>query len=139
MYSVSLFLYSLHVRTGSIRRAGGMSTRIRQIFYISAANFVFPLIFNIVLIIFLTTTQLLVASGLLLLINNYVTVMGVLCATVWFSRFEWVRTRNEPLAGAMSPLTLDLRRVHDEGRMCRTDIVVDIKRSTTPEMADKGS
>ncbi|KIO00436.1 hypothetical protein M404DRAFT_763847 [Pisolithus tinctorius Marx 270] len=139
MYSVSLFLYSLHARTGSIRRAGGMSTRIRKIFYISAANFVFPLIFNIVLIIFITTTQLFVTSALLLLINNFVTVMGVLCATLWFSRSEWVRTRHEPLVDGMSPLTLDLRRMHDEGRMRRTEIVVAFGRSTTPEMVDKGS
>ncbi|KAI6152520.1 hypothetical protein BKA82DRAFT_763847 [Pisolithus tinctorius] len=122
MYSVSLFLYSLHARTGSIRRAGGMSTRIRKIFYISAANFVFPLIFNIVLIIFITTTQLFVTSALLLLINNFVTVMGVLCATLWFSRSEWVR--NSPRAIS---------------RMRRTEIVVAFGRSTTPEMVDKGS
>ncbi|KAI6146226.1 hypothetical protein BKA82DRAFT_761960 [Pisolithus tinctorius] len=85
-----------------------MPTCIHQIFYVSATNFVFPLTFSIVLIIFITTTQFLVTCRLLLLINNYITVMGVLCATVWFSRFEWVRARNEPLACGMSLLKPDL-------------------------------
>ncbi|KAI6017460.1 hypothetical protein EDC04DRAFT_2902550 [Pisolithus marmoratus] len=111
MYSVSLFLYNLHVRTGSIHRghaAGGMVARIRQIFYISAANFVFPLMFNIVLMAFnttiATTSQLLSIGQLIALINTYVTVMGVLCATLWFSRSEWVRTRNEPSPNGMFAL-----------------------------------
>ncbi|KAI5999844.1 hypothetical protein F5J12DRAFT_269960 [Pisolithus orientalis] len=139
LYSVSLFLYGLRVRTGLIRRAGRMPARIRRIFYIAAANFVFPLIFNIVLIISITTTQLSVTSDLLLLINNFVTVMGLLCATLWFSRSEWVRTRHEPLADGMSPLTLDLRRVHDEGRMHRIETVAAFERLATPDIADKGS
>ncbi|KAI6106260.1 hypothetical protein EDD16DRAFT_1871019, partial [Pisolithus croceorrhizus] len=85
-YSVTLFLYNLRVRT----IPGRLPARIRQIFYIAAANFVFPLIFNLVLIICSTTVQSSDTLGsLLLLINNYVTVMGVLCATVWFSRSEW--------------------------------------------------
>jgi len=32
---------------------------------------------------------------MLLLTNNYVTVIGILCATIWFSGTEWVRTRSE--------------------------------------------
>ncbi|KAI6098525.1 hypothetical protein F5141DRAFT_1253516 [Pisolithus sp. B1] len=109
IYSVGFFLHSLRVRTG-LMKCGGMSTCIRQIFYISVANFVFPLMFNIVLIICVMADQSFGNfGGLLLLINNYVTVMGVLCATVWFSRLEQVRTRNEPLSDGVFALEEELR------------------------------
>ncbi|KIO07124.1 hypothetical protein M404DRAFT_998544 [Pisolithus tinctorius Marx 270] len=140
MYSVTLFLYNLRARTDSIKRATGMPARIRQIFYISAANFVFPLIFNIVLIIantaFATTAQLLLAGELLWLVNSYVTVIGVLCATVWFSRSEWVRTRNEPLSDNAFSLKLNLQRVRDTGRECRSELLVVGKRFSAPDMVD---
>ncbi|KAI6030977.1 hypothetical protein EDC04DRAFT_2605240 [Pisolithus marmoratus] len=136
MYSVSFFLYNLHVRTDSIKPVG-ISARIRQIFYISAANFVFPLIFNIVLIIFGTaiavTDQLLAVAQLLALINNYVTVIDVLCATIWFSKSEGVRTRNEPLPNDVFALKPNLRRVHDAGRQCGSKIAVAGRRSATED------
>ncbi|KAI5998249.1 hypothetical protein EDD15DRAFT_2364048 [Pisolithus albus] len=97
-YSVTIFLYNLHIRTSSVKRFGGVVERIRQIFFISVANFVFPLIFNVAQIICITTNRSPTAGVLLLMINNYVTVVGVLCATLWFSGSEWVRTRNEPLS-----------------------------------------
>ncbi|KAI6154200.1 hypothetical protein BKA82DRAFT_4098577 [Pisolithus tinctorius] len=125
MYSVSLFLYNLHVRTGWIKPVGGISTRIRQIFYISAANFVFPVIFNIVLIISVAIDLPVTTGGLLWLINDYVTVMGLLFATVWFSGSEWVQTRN-----------IDLRRVDDTGRKRRSEIVVVGKGFATPDTSD---
>ncbi|KAI6031171.1 hypothetical protein BKA83DRAFT_4196810 [Pisolithus microcarpus] len=97
LYSVSIFLYNLHARTSSFKRAGGVAARIRQIFYISLANFVFPLIFNIAQIICITTDRAPTTGTTLLMVNNYVTVIGVLFATLWFSGSEWVRTRNELL------------------------------------------
>lgn len=40
---------------------------------------------------------------MLLLVNNYVTVIGILCATIWFSGSEWVRTCSEsPGRGKLS-------------------------------------
>ncbi|KAI5998186.1 hypothetical protein EDD15DRAFT_301149 [Pisolithus albus] len=133
-YSVTLFLYNLRLRTSSMKR-GGMPARIRQIFYISAANFVFPLLFNIVLIICIATVQSFDAAALLLLINNYVTVMGVLCATVWFSRSEWVRSRNEPLSdNLLSPEPSCLRKVHDAERTFGSETAVSGKESTTFDM-----
>ncbi|KIK29945.1 hypothetical protein PISMIDRAFT_671917 [Pisolithus microcarpus 441] len=117
-----------------------MQARIRQIFYISAANFVLPLIFSIALIILFMaiapTSQAAFISGLMLLINSYVTVMGVLCATVWFSKSEWVRTRNESLLpGDMFALKQSLGGVHEAGGRHGSDIVVVSKRSATPNTA----
>ncbi|KAI6012712.1 hypothetical protein F5J12DRAFT_547444 [Pisolithus orientalis] len=138
-YFVTVFLYNLRVRVGSIKRMGGMTARIHQIFYISAANFVFPLIFNIMLIIgtsVASTGQLLVVGSLLLLINSYVTVMGVLCATVWFSRYERILIRNEPLSDDMFSLEPSLRRVHGTGMECGSETVVVGRRFATPNTAD---
>ncbi|KAL4068906.1 hypothetical protein V8B97DRAFT_1872684 [Scleroderma yunnanense] len=95
LYSVSFFLYKLHTRTSTIKRATGIAERIRQIFFISVANFVFPLFFNIAQIICITTDPSPSAGTMLLMTNDYVTVIGVLCATIWFSGTDWVRTHNE--------------------------------------------
>ncbi|KAI6015612.1 hypothetical protein EDC04DRAFT_2903712 [Pisolithus marmoratus] len=133
MYSVILFLYNLHARTDLIKR-GGMPARIRQIFYVSVANFVFPLLFNIILIIYIMTNQSFV-GGLLIMINNYVTVMGVLCATVWFSRMEWVRSRNDPLSDDMFGLEPSFRMIHDASRKRESKVVLG-KVSSTPDTAD---
>ncbi|KAI5998169.1 hypothetical protein EDD15DRAFT_2194360 [Pisolithus albus] len=113
MYSASFFLYNFHVRAGSLKRSGGMQARICQILYISAANFILPVMFSIALIILVlpTTNSQFNSIEVMFLINSYVTVMGVLCATVWFSGSEWVRTRNEPLLpGDMFALKQSLGR-----------------------------
>ncbi|KAI6042570.1 hypothetical protein EDC04DRAFT_2600881 [Pisolithus marmoratus] len=125
----TLFLYNLHTRAGSTKWASGMPARIRQIFYISAANFVFPLIFSMILIIFITAIA--VTEQL-----TIVAVMGVLCATIWCSRSEWVRIRNEPLAGIVFLPKLNLGRVHENGMECRNEIVVAGKWSATPNSTD---
>lgn len=78
--------------------ASGVTERIRQIFYISVANFVFPLFFNIAQIVCITTDRSPYTGTMLLMTNDYVTVIGVLCATIWFSGTDWVRTRNESSA-----------------------------------------
>lgn len=125
LYSVGLFLYNLHVRLRPIKNVGiSISGRIRQVFYISAANFVFPLIFNIALLFFVTTDHSPNTGILLVFINNYITVMGVLCATLWFSRLEWVRTHDEPFSGEMPPHALNLGRVSAIDRKAASDIVL---------------
>ncbi|KAI6032517.1 hypothetical protein EDC04DRAFT_2898114 [Pisolithus marmoratus] len=134
-YSVSFFLYNLHVRTSSIRRVGGISERIRQIFYISVANFVFPLLFNIAQIILITTDRSPYTGALLLLINNFVTVIGVLCATLWFSGSEWVRGHKESLSDDPFSLNPSSGRVNGAGRRSENEVVV-IGRSVTLDRAD---
>ncbi|KAI6038849.1 hypothetical protein EDC04DRAFT_2895805 [Pisolithus marmoratus] len=111
MYSVSLFLYNLHVRTRPLKSEGGIPSRIRHVFYISIANFVFPLVSNIALLISVITDHSPNSGpGVLLLINYYVTVMGVLCATIWFSRSEWTQACKEPLSNEMLRRKLNLPR-----------------------------
>ncbi|KAI6102951.1 hypothetical protein F5141DRAFT_1293561 [Pisolithus sp. B1] len=125
MYSVSLFLYNLHVRARPLKSGCGIPNRICQFFYISTANFVFPLAFNIILLIFVVTDHSPNSGGgVLLLINNYVTVIGVMCATIWFSRSEWAQTRKEPLSEEMLRCKLNLQRAPLSGRMGWDELVV---------------
>ncbi|KAI6030978.1 hypothetical protein EDC04DRAFT_2922535 [Pisolithus marmoratus] len=120
--------------------AGSIAERIRQIFYISVANFVFPLIFNIAQIICITTDRSPTIGVLLLMINNFVTVISVLCATLWFSGSEWVRTRNDPLSdhGVNSP-RLNLERDRVTGGRSRNEVVVLGRGSVTVDMTGSGS
>ncbi|KAI6143685.1 hypothetical protein BKA82DRAFT_1008822, partial [Pisolithus tinctorius] len=137
LYSVSFFLYNLHVRTLSINRARSIADRIRRIFYISVANFVFPLIFNIAQIIFITTDRIPTTGEVLLLINGYVTVMGVMCATLWSSGSEWVRTRNEPLPERIfSSRKPNFGEDHVSGGKTRSSIVLVGEGSVTHGTAD---
>lgn len=115
-YSVTFFLYKFHVRTSSIKRgkyipctlkmgslidsrrpATGLAERLRQIFYIAAANFVFPLLLNISQILCISVFQS-SAGTMLLLVNNYVPVIGILCATIWFSGTDRVHARSDSSA-----------------------------------------
>ncbi|KAI6102437.1 hypothetical protein EDD16DRAFT_1494853 [Pisolithus croceorrhizus] len=124
MYSVSLFLYNLHDRARPLK-SGGIPNRIRQFFYVSLANFVFPLAFNITLLAFVvidpTSNPV---GGLLLLINNYVSVMGVMCATIWFSRPEWTQNHKESLSEDMLRCELNLPRAPVGSRMGWDEVVV---------------
>ncbi|KAI5985079.1 hypothetical protein EDD15DRAFT_2374579 [Pisolithus albus] len=136
-YSVSFFLYNLRIRASLIQRAaGGVSERIRQIFYISAANFIFPLIFNIAQIIFITTDRSPYTGALLLLINNYVTVIGVIFATLWFSGSEWVRSHKESSTDDMFLLNQNSGRADGAGRKSDNEVILIGRSPVTLDSAD---
>ncbi|KAI6102959.1 hypothetical protein F5141DRAFT_241174 [Pisolithus sp. B1] len=101
MYFVSFFLYKLHVRTRLIKRgksvhysSDGLNVTMPCLdmqhaalqdvyarFYIAVSNFVFPLIANAALIISIMTDPSVTTGASLMLVNNYVTIMGIMCAT----------------------------------------------------------
>ena len=116
-YAVSFFLCKFHARTLNFERgmyctllngqandqnsdcqclASSLAERLRQIFYLSVANFVFPLLFNIGKIICISVSRRRSTVTMLLLMNNYVPVIGILCATIWFSGTDWARTHGDP-------------------------------------------
>ncbi|KAI6045893.1 hypothetical protein EDC04DRAFT_2030895 [Pisolithus marmoratus] len=136
MYSVSLFLYNLHVRARPLK-SGGIPSRIRHVFYISVANFVFPLVSNIALLISVITDHSPNSGpGVLPLINYYVTVMGVLCATIWFSRSEWTQTCKEPLSNETLRRKLNLPRAPIGVWMGGNEVIVIGKTHTGPASLD---
>ncbi|KAI6108896.1 hypothetical protein EDD16DRAFT_56223 [Pisolithus croceorrhizus] len=99
LYSSGLFLRKLHTQTAgttplrltldsftfSLPQTSEVGRRIRQILFISAANFVFPVLFNVGQIICITVDSSFYVGTVLLLANSYVSVIGVLCATIWAS------------------------------------------------------
>ncbi|KAI6035884.1 hypothetical protein EDC04DRAFT_2174761 [Pisolithus marmoratus] len=89
LYSVSIFLYNLHARTSRVKCSSHTRRRIQQIVFISVTNFVLPLFLNVAQIVCITTSHSFTAGTMVLLTNNYVSVIGVLCATIWFSGSEW--------------------------------------------------
>lgn len=107
LYSSGLFIYQLHTQSAqmspvaygshvfSFPEVGNIGKRIREIFYISVANFVFPVLFNIGQIICITADPSFYLGTLLLLSNTYVSVIGVLFATIWVSGGEYVRRQTE--------------------------------------------
>ncbi|KAL4075467.1 hypothetical protein J3A83DRAFT_1975525 [Scleroderma citrinum] len=103
MYCVAFFLYKLHSRTSRIQQTNTVTERIRRIFFIAIANFVFPLIFNIAQLICITTNRSFALGTMFLLTNGYVTVIGVLCATIWASGSEWIRIKRNTPAESSQP------------------------------------
>ncbi|KAI6154150.1 hypothetical protein BKA82DRAFT_3971020 [Pisolithus tinctorius] len=149
LYSVSLFLYNLHASTHLASSLAGelsdsrvsrhidttrLADRIRHIFYISVANFVFPLIFNIAQIVSVATDHSPTTGAVLVLINNYVTVMGVLCATLWFSGTERVRAHNQTSSNDMFLLNARLGRLHGGSGKSGDEILVIGGRSVIPDV-----
>ncbi|KAL4062941.1 hypothetical protein J3A83DRAFT_1504525 [Scleroderma citrinum] len=147
LYSSGLFLYQLHTQssgmsivkssgspifsciefthgisvgsyTYSLPGVGTIGRRIRQIFYISGANFVFPVMFNIGQIICITTDSSYYIGTMLLLSNTYVSVIGVLCATIWVSGGDYVRRHSQ-----QSPLEAPIRFTPGKRRIISTDSV----------------
>ncbi|KAG6331377.1 hypothetical protein ID866_7710 [Astraeus odoratus] len=97
MYTSGFFLYKLHSHGSKVSKfkfGGSFGRRIREIFLISAANFVFPVIFNIGQIICITIDKSYLTTTMLLLINGYVSVIGVLCATIWASSSNQAHAQN---------------------------------------------
>ncbi|KAL4074923.1 hypothetical protein V8B97DRAFT_2022549 [Scleroderma yunnanense] len=127
LYSSGLFLYQLHTQssgmsivksssyTYSLPGVGTIGRRIRQIFYISGANFVFPVMFNIGQIICITTDSSYYIGTMLLLSNTYVSVIGVLCATIWVSGGDYVRRHSQ-----QSPLEAPIRFTPGKRRIIRS-------------------
>lgn len=136
LYSVSFFLYNLRIRTSLVRRVGGISERIRQVFYISVANFVFPLFFNVAQIILDMTDRQSTAGAVVIVINHYVTVIGVLCATLWFSGSEWARTRrSQPLSPRGLSGKSNSERAHGSSGKKRDEVLVIEKSLSTHDTA----
>ncbi|KAI6103100.1 hypothetical protein EDD16DRAFT_1525387 [Pisolithus croceorrhizus] len=112
-YSVSIFLYNFHARTSKMKYPGHIGRRIRQIVFISVANFILPLSLNIAQIVCITTSHSFAMGTMVLLTNNYVSVIGVLCATIWFSGTEWIRdTKRTTVAGALQQCSSQEKAEH---------------------------
>ncbi|KAM5530906.1 hypothetical protein V8D89_015438 [Ganoderma adspersum] len=95
MYVSTLFILRLRKRTGmlagqpNIERLHTSSSqgtyfeRIKTLFWIAVFNFVFPVVFNVVLIVLAFLDHNFLEGSYIIYTNNYVEIIGVLLATIW--------------------------------------------------------
>ncbi|KAH8108861.1 hypothetical protein DFH11DRAFT_1630846 [Phellopilus nigrolimitatus] len=96
-YSSLFFLYKLRLfdkfgRAGWVDRHPTVLTRIRGLFYIALGNFVFPVILNIAQIVLISSDRSFLDGTYVLVVNNFVTIIGVVFATIWTSGQSWNRS-----------------------------------------------
>ncbi|PIL26376.1 hypothetical protein GSI_12132 [Ganoderma sinense ZZ0214-1] len=101
-YVSGIFLYRLHAGTrnavgrlplhSASARSSRYLERLKTLFWISVSNFVFPVLLNVVQLIFILRDPDFTRGLLVFMVNNYVTIIGVLLATIWASGSE-VRER----------------------------------------------
>jgi hypothetical protein len=116
-----------HLDLHNIGFTDSFTDRIRSLFFIALANFIFPVFFNIVLIIIYYSSD---ASNVIFIVpsNTYVTIFGVVFATIWnHTSHHGVETSSTPhyvkATGTSSnskPFSA-LEFKHDDGMTTRTD------------------
>ena len=81
--------------------------RVRTFFWISASNFVFPVILNLVQLVLAFRDPDFLKGAYVLMLNNYVSIIGVLFATIWSAGTKGIsssphkETREAELGGAL--------------------------------------
>ena len=63
--------------------------RLKTLFWISASNFVFPVIFDLALLIIAFRDASFLDGTYVLMVSNYVDVVGVLLATIWLTSTKY--------------------------------------------------
>jgi hypothetical protein len=96
-YCSIFFLYKLRLFTqmglsGWVLRRKSLMSRLRGLFVIALGNFVFPIILNFAQIFFISTDRSFLHGTYILLTNNFVSIIGVVFATVWTSGRSWNST-----------------------------------------------
>ena len=69
--------------------SASLLARIREIFYIALGNFVFPIVLNVAQIALILIDPSFEDGTCIVLVNDYVTIIGVVFATVWTSGQSW--------------------------------------------------
>ncbi|PFH45066.1 hypothetical protein AMATHDRAFT_72036 [Amanita thiersii Skay4041] len=122
-----LFLYKLDIRntlsisryTASNSSRDAYTSLIKGLFWIAVSNFIFPVLLSIAQLIFVFRDPDFVDGSLVLLVNDYVEIVGVLLATVWVAGAHWssdhIKVSSErslslpPMHFASTPLSLSTR------------------------------
>ena len=80
--------------------------RIKALFWIAAFNFVFPVIFNIVQLVFIFRDPDFMHGTYVLYCNTYLEIIGVLLATIWVSGTDSGSTRHSNVGRPPMPVAL---------------------------------
>ncbi|KAI0742282.1 hypothetical protein C8Q80DRAFT_1108454 [Daedaleopsis nitida] len=100
-YASTLFLLRLRQGRRLARSHGGVdststnpprtsyASRLGTLWWIAVSNFVFPVLLNIAQIVFIFRDRNFIDGTYILMVNNYVEIIGVLLATLWCSGTHW--------------------------------------------------
>lgn len=96
-YSSLFFLYKLRLfdaygRAGWVERHPTTLKRIRGLFYIALGNFVFPIVLNVAQIVLVTTDHSFLNGTYVIVVNNFVSILGVVFATIWTTSTHWAQS-----------------------------------------------
>ncbi len=112
--------------------------RIRTLYYIAVSNFVFPILFNIAEIAVIFYDPNFFHGAIVVTVNCYVTIIGVLLATIWAQG----SARGKPALGERRRTTTVLGSLGFAPRDIRSNVesemVVEDEDELTPRMRGKG-
>ncbi|KAI0051147.1 hypothetical protein FA95DRAFT_391860 [Auriscalpium vulgare] len=92
-YASSLFLYKLwrfRKKGKNTGTSNDVLARVPAAFTIALGNYVFPVAMNIIQITLMLTMPHFINGIYIIFANNFVTILGVVFATVWTSQQNWV-------------------------------------------------
>ncbi|VDC00759.1 unnamed protein product [Peniophora sp. CBMAI 1063] len=106
-YASLIFLYKLYDfrKDGEHFLHDEVMTRLPAIFLIALGNCVFPVTMNIVQIGLMAAKPHWMRGIYIIYINNYITILGTVFATVWVSRQKWAERSilDSPLDSSLPP------------------------------------
>ena len=82
---------------------GSWAERIRTLYYIALSNFVFPILFNIAELVVIFTDPNFFHGIMVVTVNCYVTIIGVMLATIWAQGSNRSDTTSKWHAGGPGP------------------------------------
>ncbi|KAJ3859188.1 hypothetical protein EV359DRAFT_23063, partial [Lentinula novae-zelandiae] len=100
LYSTSFFFWKLRKfyrgdGNNFLLRSKSLLSRIRTLFAVALANFVFPLFLNVAQVILIARDHSYARGAEVLMSNMYLGILGVLFATVWASGNAWGRNNGK--------------------------------------------
>ena len=102
--------------------------RLKTLFWISASNFVFPVVFDLALLITAFRNASFLEGAYVLMVSNYVDIVGVLLATIWSTSTKY------PHAQPMFTISRPMDGLHTaRGRNSSRFAVATIAESPTDE------
>lgn len=81
---------------------GAVAGRLRNLFVIAVSNFVFPVTLNIIQLGLSIGSLNYTQTSLVVVVNSYVTVIGVVFATIWASGTQYFESQQEEASCAFT-------------------------------------
>ncbi|PFH46137.1 hypothetical protein AMATHDRAFT_8164 [Amanita thiersii Skay4041] len=98
----------------SVNSYRSYTSTIQGLFWIAVSNFVFPVLLAIVELVFMFNDPSFLHGMILGFVNAYVSIVGVLLATVWAATARWSERHHRPASGRGNNGLSTLRFTHTD-------------------------